>query len=115
MFTRAYNFLLDINSLNSLQSGFRPSDSTVNQLVYMVHKINDAFECSKEVKLVYLDISKAFESVWHKGLLLKLKSIGIRDPSYRLACVSHCNQQVVIDAQSSNWRTVSGGWQRVYV
>ena len=35
VFTRVYNFLLDINFLNPLQSGFRPGDSTVNQLVYM--------------------------------------------------------------------------------
>ena len=75
-----YNFLLDINFLNPLQSGFRPGDSTVNQLVYMIHNIYDAFERGKEVRMVYLDISKAFDRVWHKGLLLKLKTIGIRDP-----------------------------------
>ena len=30
--------------------------------------------------MVYLDISKTFDGVWHKGLLFKLKSVGIRDP-----------------------------------
>ena len=77
VFTRVYNFLLVINFLNPLQSGFRPGDSTVNQLVYMVHNIYDAFEHGKEVRMVYLDISKAFDRVWHKGLLLKLKTIGL--------------------------------------
>ena len=72
MFTRVYNFLLDKNFLNPLQSGFRPGDSTVNQLVYMVHNFYDAFERGKEVRMVYLDISKAFHRVWHKGLLLKV-------------------------------------------
>ena len=111
VFTRIYNFLLDINFLYPLQSGFRPGDSTVNQLVYMVHKIYDAFEHGKEVRMVYLDISKAFDRVWHKGLLLKLKSISIRDPllGWLMSYLSHRKQRVVIDGQSSKWSTVSAG------
>ena len=111
VFTRVYNFLLDINFLNPLQSGFRPGDSTVNQLVYMVHNIYDAFERGKEVRMVYLDISKAFDRVWHKGLLLKLKTIGIRDPllGWLASYLSQRKQRVVIDGQSSNWSTVSAG------
>ena len=80
VFTRLYNFLLDINFLNPLQSGFRPGDSTVSQLLYIVHKINEAFKRGKEVRMVYLDTSKAFDRVWYKGLLFKLKSIGNGDP-----------------------------------
>ena len=78
VFTRLYTFLLEIEYLNPLQSGFRPGDSTVNQLVYLVHKIYDAFEKGKEVRMVFLDISKAFDKVWHKGLLYKLESLGVR-------------------------------------
>ncbi len=47
VFVRLYNFLLDF--LNPLQSGFRPGDSTVNQLMYLVHKIYDALGQGKEV------------------------------------------------------------------
>ena len=63
VFTRLYTFLLEIEYLNPLQSGFRPGDSTVNQLVYLVHKIYDAFEKGKEIRMVFLDISKAFDKV----------------------------------------------------
>ena len=80
VFVRLYNFLLEIKFLNPLQSGFRPGDSTINQLTYMVHKIYDALERGKEVRMVFLDISKAFDKVWHKGLLCKLESVGVRDP-----------------------------------
>ena len=66
--------------MNPLQSGFRPGDSTINQLTYMVHKIYDALERGKEVRMVFLDISKAFDKVWHKGLLRKLESVRVRDP-----------------------------------
>ena len=68
VFIRLYNFLLEIGFLIPLQSGFRPGDSTVNRLVYLVHRIYAAFEQGKEVRMVYLDISKAFDKVWHKGL-----------------------------------------------
>ena len=44
VFKRLYNFLLEINFFAPLQSGFRPGDSTVNQLIFMVHKIYEALE-----------------------------------------------------------------------
>ena len=47
------------------QSGFRPSHSCINQLVAIIHEIFEAFDCnsSLEVRLVFLDISKAFDKV----------------------------------------------------
>ena len=51
--------------LNPNQSGFRPSDSCVNQLLAITHEIFEAFDCNPppEVKSVFLDISKAFDMV----------------------------------------------------
>ena len=59
--------------------GFRPSDSCINQLLAITHEIFQAFDCNPplEVRLIFLDISKAFDKVWHEGLLCKLKSMGI--------------------------------------
>ena len=77
IFDRLYNFLSQEELLNPNQSGFRPSDSCVNQLVAITHEIFEAFDCnpSLEVRSVFLDISKAFDKVWHEGLLYKLKSM----------------------------------------
>ena len=57
--------------LNSNQSGFHPSDSCINQLLAITHEIFEACDCnpSLEVRSVFLDISKAFDKVWHEGLL----------------------------------------------
>ena len=60
-------------SLSRFQYGFRPVDSTVNQLLYLVHQIYLPFKQRKEVKVVYLDNSRAFDRVWHRGLLIKLE------------------------------------------
>ena len=78
VFARLYDFLLDIGFLYKYQSGFRPGDSTINQLIYIIHQIYLAFESGKEVRVVFLDISKAFDKVWHAGLLKKLEALGKR-------------------------------------
>ena len=86
IFDRIYGFLLEENLLNPNQSGFSPSDSCINQLLAITHEIFEAFDCnpSLEVRAVFLDISKAFDKVWHEGLLYKLKSMGISGELYNL-------------------------------
>ena len=49
VFIRLYNFLFEIGFLYKFQPGFRPGDSTVNQLLYIVHQIYCVFEAGKEV------------------------------------------------------------------
>ena len=61
-------------------------DSCVQQLISISHKIYNAFDCnpSLEVRDVFLDISKAFDKVWHKGLIYKLKRNSINGDLIRL-------------------------------
>ena len=53
------------------------SISTTHQLVYLYHVLGEALDNNKKVRVVFGDISKAFDRVWHAGLLTKLSSIGI--------------------------------------
>ena len=86
IFNRIYNFLSEKNLLNHNQSGFHPSDSSVNQLLSITHEVFQAFDCNPtlEVRSVFLDVSKAFDKVWHEGLLYKLKSMGISGELHKL-------------------------------
>ena len=66
--------------LNPNQSGFYTSDSCINHLLEITNKIFEAFDCNPplEVRSVFLNISKAFDKVWHENLLsYKLKSMVI--------------------------------------
>ena len=79
MFDTIYGHLCANQLHTPSHSGFRPGNSTVNQLLSITHQIYSAFEefPSRETRAVFLDISKAFDKVWHDGLLFKLKNYGI--------------------------------------
>ena len=72
-----YNKMFEFFSENELishnQSGFRPGDSCINQLLCITHDIYQSLDDGLETRGVFLDISKAFDKVWHEGLLFKLK------------------------------------------
>jgi hypothetical protein len=55
-------------------------DSAINQLLCITNEFGKTLDDGKEVRVVYCDVSKAFDRVWHKGLLTILKSIGIQGP-----------------------------------
>ena len=109
-FKRLYDYLIEIGFLYNFQSGFRPGDSTVNQLLYIVHQIYLAFEQGKEVRVVYLDISKAFDRVWHRGLL-KLESLGICGSLLHWfeSYLQDRMQHVILEGQSSEWKKLYSG------
>ena len=59
------------------KSGLKPGDSCINQLLATTPEIYKSFDACLDLRAVFLDISKAFHKVWHKGLLHKLKQNGI--------------------------------------
>ena len=93
------------------QSGFLPGDSCVSQLLSIVHEIQSSFDSSLEVGAVFLDISKAFDKVWHPGLLFKLKSYGIEGKLLNLLenYLHNRKQRVVLDGQCSSWKNILSG------
>ena len=76
IFNSLFKYLDDNNFLTSNQSDFQPGDSCAHQLLSITHDIYKAFDAnlSLDVRVVFLDLPKAFSRVWDDGLMYKLKS-----------------------------------------
>jgi hypothetical protein len=71
------NFFDNNNLINIEQFGFRRSCSTVHQIKRIINHIRDGFNKKISTGLILMDVEKAFDSVWHNGLLHKLRNAGI--------------------------------------
>ena len=106
-----FNHYRTIDFLTSFQSGFRPKDSTVNQLVSVYHSFCQAVDSGKEVRAVFCDISKAFDRVWHEGLVHKLHLSGISGSllSWLSNYLSDRRQCVVLSGCKSDSVAITAG------
>ena len=85
--------------------------TTINQLVYLYNKFLKALDEGKEIKLVFCDISKAFDRVWHKGLIFQLNSVGDAGDMLQWFTnyLSNRRQRVYIRGCISRWLKILAG------
>lgn len=93
------------------QSGFRHHRSTLDCITRFVLAVSDAFEHDSELVGVFVDIDKAYDTVWRKGLLVKLLNMGVERDA--LAWISdflyNRVQRTVVDGAMSAWSLVQDG------
>jgi hypothetical protein len=100
------NFLISV-----WQSGFIPGPSTVTHLVEMYHNFCRAVSDGKEIRIVFCDVSRAFDRVWHRGLIFKLEKCGISGSllAWLTNYIQDPYQRVVINGQFSSWSLIQAG------
>ena len=54
------------------QAGFRSGKSTVDQVVLLTQNIEDSFEAKKKAGAIFVNLTAAYDTVWHRGLTYKL-------------------------------------------
>jgi hypothetical protein len=84
IFNHLYNYLNINNLISSQQAGFIPGYSTTYQLIETYNDITTSLENKEHVGIVFLDISKAFDRVWHRGLFHKLRENGVGENMIKL-------------------------------
>ncbi len=93
------------------QSGFLPNCSTICQLLELYNSFCQAMADGKEIRVVFLDISRAFDRVWHAGLIYKLKKAGISGKLLRWLkdYLKDRKQRVCLNGIYSEWGFILAG------
>ena len=88
------------------QSGFRSKDSTELQLSCLVHEISASRDSGQAVSACFFDLSKAFDRVWHAGLLAKLEHLGVRGIAltWLTSYLTRRRQRVKVGSALSSWK-----------
>jgi hypothetical protein len=109
VFQHLYSYLQSF--ITSHQSGFLPNHSTVTQLLEIYHNITEALDKQKEIFFIFFDISKAFDRVWHRGLVFKLQQLGISGNVLQWISnyLTNRQQQVTIEAATSDTMSITAG------
>ena len=97
--------------LTDLNHGFRAGYSCETQLVTTVNDFYNQYDSGKQVDAAVLDFSKAFDTVPHRALLVKLERYGIRGHLLDWIAEFLCNRKmrVVVDGETSDETDVKSG------
>ena len=104
-------YLSEEGVISPAQHGFLPARSVTTQLLECLDAWSEAIDSGHSVDIIYLDLSKAFDSVPHRRLLTKMKRMGISDQllSWCEAFLTGRTQRVVLNGTHSPWSEVSSG------
>ena len=97
--------------LSEFQHGFRPGYSCQTQLIDFIENVQHATDQQKQVDLILLDFSKAFDTVPHQSLLTKLAHYGIQGDAHKWirSWLTLRLQRVVVDGEASDFVRVKSG------
>ena len=98
------------NILSDYQAGFRPERSCCDQVLALTTYIENGFQSNLKTGVVFLDLTAAYDTVWHKGLLVKLSR---QQPRWVVDAVETLLRgrsfRVHMSGQVSSWRQQSSG------
>ena len=111
IYKRLYSFLTTMGVIYDKQFGFRKNHSTSHAINYSVNKILNEIENKNHVIGVFIDLSKAFDTIDHQKLLVKLEHYGIRGRCHKIleSYLSDRTQQTKFQGNISNKSKVEFG------
>ena len=117
IFNEMFRFFIANNLISSNQSGFKPGDACINQLLSITHEICKSFDNGFKLRGVFLDITKAFDKVWREGIIFKLKQNGISGKLLSVLSdfLKDRKQRVTLNGQVYLWTGVNAGVPQVSI
>ena len=111
MYNRLYSFLTKHNSISEKQYGFRKKYATYMALIDLVDKISCNFAEKNYTVGIFLDLSKAFDTIDHTILLNKLQCYGVRGSAcnWFASYLHNRKQYVVFNKSESEYKEISCG------
>ena len=115
VYKRTYNFLDTSGQLYSSQYGFRSKHSCENAISELIGQIVKGHERQEHTAAIFLDLSKAFDTLDHELLLKKLEIYGIRGTaldwfsSYLMDCSMRVKYQGTNKPTYSAWQKITHG------
>ena len=111
MYNKLYTYLTENNILFNLQFGFRCQHSTEHAIVELVDKILNGFSEEKYTPGVFIDLSKAFDTVDHQIFLKKLSLYGVKGKSLEWfeSYLSERKQYIEVEGQKTYFLNITCG------
>ena len=99
------------NLFSNKQYGFISGQSTLLQLLAVLNKWTEAIDMGHTIDCIYMDYTKAFNTVPHRRLIYELSKYGINNKtvSWIKNFLSNRIQQVVVQGEESTWKVVTSG------
>ena len=112
VYKNIYDHINNHALLTEKQSGYRRNHSTELQLHYLTHNLYKSLDSGLDFTAIYLDISKYFDKIWHRGLLHKCENeflITGRLLHWLKSYLSDRTQRVQIRNSFSHQRKINAG------
>ena len=111
MYNRLYSFLIENNILYDKQFGFQKEHSTEHAILQLTNQILQSFNQDKYTIGVFIDLSKAFDTVDHNILLKKLSFYGVRNNTFKWfkSYLSNRKQYITTDQGNTEMENITCG------
>ena len=118
LYDRMFEFFTENNLILDNQSGFKPGDSSINQLLSLTHETYQSFDDNIEVRAVFLGISKTFDKVCIRVLYTNSSQLNVISGNILntiIDSLSFRKQRVVLNGQVSQWTSIEAGVSQGFI
>lgn len=113
IYKRIMNYLEKHNILSDAQNGYVKGRSTVRAVFQFIEDVIDALNSGNQIVGIFLDLSKAFDSIDHVHLLNRLDQYGFRGTSHMLLTSYLTSRKQCVQVKDEYGKIITSNWEYV--